>query len=63
MCVTGFEPDNLEPTGGYFIVRNSWGTSWASGAPAAGSSYAPEPGYGEVSATYVDAYCWEFFQL
>jgi hypothetical protein len=63
VCVTGFVPDASEPNGGYFILRNSWGADWANLAPAPGSSYSPEQGYGEISATYVDAYCWELFQL
>jgi Papain family cysteine protease len=29
VCVTGFVPDPAEPNGGYFIVRNSWDTQWA----------------------------------
>jgi hypothetical protein len=63
VCVTGFVPDNAEPTGGYFIIRNSWGTQWARLAPTPGSSNSPEQGYGEISATYVDMYCWELLQL
>jgi hypothetical protein len=59
----GFEPDPDEPTGGYFIVRNSWGSVWASQAPSPGNSHAPAPGYGEISATYVDAYLWELLAL
>lgn len=62
VCVTGYVADASEPTGGYFIFRNSWGTGWASQAPAAGY-YSPEQGYGEISATYVDKYCWEIMQL
>jgi hypothetical protein len=63
VCVTGFVPDTLEPGGGYFIIRNSWGTQWANLAPAAGSSHSPEQGYGEISATYLDMYCWELLQI
>lgn len=63
VCVTGFQPDTSEPNGGYFIFRNSWGPAWARLAPSPGNSYSPEVGYGEISATYVDAYCWEFMQL
>lgn len=61
VCVTGFVPDGGEPTGGYFIIRNSWGTSWAttpSSSPL--TCKAPEPGYGFVSATYVEQHLWEF---
>ena len=63
MCAVGFEPDPEEPTGGYFIIRNSWGTAWSSQAPSPGNTYSPGPGYGEVSATYVDAYLWELLVL
>ncbi|GAB2176675.1 hypothetical protein DLREEDagr8_22330 [Dongia sp. agr-C8] len=63
VCVTGFAPDPNEPFGGYFIIRNSWSIAWANRAPAPGNSHSPEPGYGEVSAYYVNAYCWEILQL
>jgi Papain family cysteine protease len=63
VCVTGFEPDSSEVRGGYFVIRNSWGMGWSRLSPAAGLSHAPEQGYGELSATYVEAYCWELFQL
>jgi len=59
VCIVGFQPDPYEPLGGYFIFRNSWGTGWASRAPATGHSYAPAPGYGDVSATFVDKYNWQ----
>jgi Papain family cysteine protease len=61
VCVTGFEPDPGESLGGYFTFRNSWSPTWASDAPSPGNGYAPEAGYGEVSATYVDKYLWELF--
>lgn len=63
VCVTGFVPDQNEPNGGHFIIRNSWGGAWGSQAPAGGTWLSPEPGYGEISATYVDSYCWELLQL
>jgi hypothetical protein len=62
VCVVGFQPDPLEPGGGWFIFRNSIGLNWASGlwygddAPRI-----PGRGYGAISATYVEGYCWEFF--
>ena len=28
MCVVGYRSDATAPGGGYFIVRNSWGTEW-----------------------------------
>lgn len=58
VCVVGFAPDSEEPLGGYFIIRNSWGTSFGSRLPD--SSYAgPAPGYGQISASYIDKYLWE----
>lgn len=58
VCVTGFLADATEATGGWFIFRNSWGSSWARLAPTP-ESKAPEPGYGYISATYIDKYLWE----
>ena len=67
VCITGFRPDPAEPNGGYFVFRNSWGSGWAQNAPApAGSNrsfVAPEPGYGSISASYVESYLWELLQL
>ncbi len=63
VCVTGFVPDQNEQNGGYFIFRNSWGAAWANLAPSTGNTLSPEQGYGEISATYVDTYCWELLQL
>ncbi len=63
VCIVGFVPtsDSTEPRG-YFIFRNSWGTSWASRAPST-SGYAPEPGYGDLSASYVDQYLLEMLEI
>ncbi|TDR36591.1 papain like protease [Tahibacter aquaticus] len=58
VCVVGFEPDLSEPLGGYFIFRNSWGVSWGASLPGGGYK-GPEPGYGQISAAYVDRYLWE----
>jgi len=62
VCIVGFEPDRSEPKGGYFVFRNSWDVAWAMQVPAAGY-FSPEPGYGDISATYVDLYLWEMLQL
>ena len=59
VCCVGFVPDPLEPMGGHFIVRNSWGTTHFGGALPDPSYPAPAPGYGHVTATYVDRYLWE----
>jgi hypothetical protein len=63
VCVVGFEPDPTEPAGGYFVFRNSWDVTWANLAPSPGNSYSPEPGYGDISASYIDNYIWELLQL
>ncbi|MBC7986667.1 MAG: C1 family peptidase [Sphingomonadaceae bacterium] len=62
VCITGFVADPAESAGGYFIIRNSWGTDWGRDNPNPTGGPAPEAGYGAVSATYVDKYCWEVFQ-
>jgi Papain family cysteine protease len=62
VCVTGFRPDAGEPNGGHFIIRNSWDTQWGSALPDPGYA-GPAPGYGQVSATYVEKYLWEMLQL
>lgn len=62
VCVIGFVQDWTEPTGGYFIFRNSWGSDWATHAPST-YSYSPAVGYGQVPATYVDRQVWEICQL
>lgn len=63
VCIVGFEPDASELAGGYFIIRNSWDVTWATMAPSQGNSYSPEPGYGDISATYIDNYLWELLQF
>lgn len=56
VCITGFRPDAEEPSGGWFMFRNSWGLGFASAAARG----VPARGYGLISATHVDLYCWEF---
>jgi len=63
VCITGYVADANEPLGGYFIFRNSWSPNWARLAPSSGNTYSPEQGYGEISATYVNKFCWELMQL
>jgi C1A family cysteine protease len=62
VCVTGFVADEAKPLGGYFILRNSWSAQWGSLLAAAGY-LAPEAGYGQISASYVDQYLWELGRL
>ena len=42
MTLVGYEDDPNVPGGGYFMVRNSWGTGWASQS-SLGSGYARLP--------------------
>jgi hypothetical protein len=58
VCVTGFVLDPNELLGGYFVFRNSWGVGWAHTPPTP-----RDPGYGQVSATYVDKFVWEICRL
>jgi Papain family cysteine protease len=62
VCVVGFAPDPREPSGGYFVIRNSWGQNWGAQLPLAGL-YGPDRGYGQLSATYVEKYLWEMLVL
>lgn len=62
VCVTGFIPDPNELVGGFFVFRNSWGSSKWSHSPK-GASSPPEPGYGRISATYIDRFAWELCRL
>lgn len=42
MCALGYRDDPSAPGGGYFIVRNSWGSDWANENPdGAGYCYVP----------------------
>lgn len=49
MCMVGYQQDEATPGGGYFLVRNSWGTSWASRS-------AVEPGYARIPFAYIRQY-------
>ncbi len=61
VCITGFLPASSDPLGGWFVFRNSWGLEFGShsvfdaGKPTAGLR-----GFGLISATHVNNYCWEY---
>ncbi|MCU1701347.1 MAG: hypothetical protein JWR34_7410 [Mycobacterium sp.] len=52
MCVVGYGYSDEFLGGGYVIVRNSWGTTWAYRSPFG-------PGYGTLPFSYVSRYWWE----
>lgn len=60
VCLTGFAPDEDEPSGGWFSFRNSWGLGFGASPTGKGPARVPARGYGILSATHVDLYCWEF---
>lgn len=67
VCIVGYVPDPDDSGGGAFIFRNSWGTEWGSELPTVDPVYrdvyvSPRPGFGQVSAGYIDTYLWEMFQ-
>jgi len=47
MCMVGYEEDPQVPGGGYFLIRNSWGTSWASQSSIS-------PGYARLPFAYME---------
>jgi hypothetical protein len=49
MCMVGYETDPGVPGGGYFLVRNSWGTGWASQSAIA-------PGYARIPFAFINQY-------
>ncbi|MFQ5858904.1 MAG: C1 family peptidase [Anaerolineae bacterium] len=46
LCLAGYQDDESVPGGGYFIVRNSWGTDWATQCP-------DDAGYGWMPYEYL----------
>jgi hypothetical protein len=50
MCMVGYETDPDVPGGGYFLVRNSWGTGWASQSAVA-------PGHARIPFAFINQYC------
>ena len=50
MCMAGYEDDPSVPDGGFFLVRNSWGTTtW-------GKDSVVEPGYARMPYAYISQY-------
>jgi C1A family cysteine protease len=56
LCAVGYDFDAEFTGGGYFVLRNSWGSRWAASSPI-------EPGYGAIPFEYVDRYGWEAFSV
>jgi C1A family cysteine protease len=46
VLLVGYQDSPSSPGGGFFIVRNSWGTSWAYASPYG-------PGYGTIPYQYI----------
>jgi C1A family cysteine protease len=54
MCAVGYGHDEDFAGGGYFILRNSWGTQFAPSSPVA-------PGHALLPFAYWEEYGWEAF--
>lgn len=54
MCMVGYVDDIETPGGGYFLIRNSWGTDWAEESENA-------PGFGRLPYAYMQQYGWEAY--
>jgi C1A family cysteine protease len=54
VCLVGYQDAPSSPGGGYFIVRNHWGTAWASQSPYGG-------GYGTIPYQYIANEAMEAF--
>ncbi|WP_448639294.1 C1 family peptidase [Geodermatophilus sp. URMC 63] len=54
VCLVGHQDTASGPGGGYFLVRNSWSTSWAAQSPYG-------PGYGTIPYQYVANEAWEAY--
>ncbi|MCK5861565.1 MAG: C1 family peptidase [Candidatus Hydrogenedentes bacterium] len=53
-CVVGYVDDSDVPGGGYFIIRNSWGSDWAPDSPEAA-------GHAMMPYAYVEGFAMEAF--
>ena len=54
VCLVGYQDSASSPGGGYFIVRNSWDTTWAYQSPYGA-------GYGTIPYQYIANEAWEAF--
>lgn len=54
MCMVGYTDDLDVPGGGYFLVRNSWGSNWAKNSMI-------EPGYARIPYAYIREYAVSAF--
>jgi hypothetical protein len=54
VCLVGYQDAASSPGGGYFIVRNSWSTTWAYQSPYGA-------GYGSIPYQYIANDAWEAF--
>ena len=55
VCLVGYQDSPTTPGGGYFIVRNSWGTTnWGYQSPYG-------PGYGTIPYQYITDCAWEAY--
>jgi hypothetical protein len=52
LCAVGYQDDATYPGGGYFVVRNSWGMTWAAQSPYGA-------GYGVIPYQYLTLYATE----
>ena len=56
VCLVGFQDLASAPGGGYFVLRNSWGTTWGSLNPYGA-------GYGIIPYAYISSLNWEAYTL
>jgi hypothetical protein len=54
VCLVGYQDTPTSPGGGYFIVRNSWGITWATSSPYG-------RGYGTIPYQYITNDAFEAF--
>lgn len=67
VCILGFQASAQEAFGGYFVFRNSWGVEFGRLASDPNRPRTPPrvpmPGYGTISASHLEANCWEALSL